>query len=248
MTGKSSDSLSWATENKTLENVINRCSACHSSSSVLQHLYPSLHMIKALVLLEMCQAIKPVSASLAVSVTFACEKQEMTAEHNILQKDDDWACLMVFFGTAQRLLWAFRIAACRVQCRMQVIKFALLILKSCRIIWPGTRMAFPESELWEVMITLLILIFLWCTKRGSKVICTAPVPCHMLIWLLCKNKKLVIYTSTSGLSWVCYLLLRCWHGLTVDELWWHTLYSRMWHRPEKYLFRCCCFLIILIAS
>lgn len=42
-------------------------------------------MIKALVLLEMCQAIKPISASLAVSITSTCEKQEMTTESNILK-------------------------------------------------------------------------------------------------------------------------------------------------------------------
>lgn len=38
----------------------------------------------------------------------------------------------------------------------------------------------------------------------------------MVIGLLCSSNELVIYTSTSGSSWVCYLLLRCWHSLIAE--------------------------------
>lgn len=86
-------------------------------------------MIKVLFLLEMCQAIKTISASLAVSVTFTCEKQEMTAEYSILQRIMiGLACL--YFGIAQRLLSGFRVAVCKVQYRMQVNKLSLLMLQS----------------------------------------------------------------------------------------------------------------------
>jgi len=95
-------------------------------------------MIKGFFLLEMCQAIKTVSTSLAVSVTFTHEKQEMTAEQSILQRIMiGLACL--HFGIAQSLLSGFRVAVCKVRYKMQVIKLALLMLQSQRITCPTVQ-------------------------------------------------------------------------------------------------------------
>lgn len=179
---------------------------------------PFLHMIKGFFLLEMCQAIKTISASLAVSVTFTCEKQEMTAEHSILQRIMiGLACL--YFGIAQRLLSGFRVAVCKVQYKMHVCKLALLMLQSQRITCPTVQKHLclrADCKKWSSY--SWFWSFLSDVPRDGKVICSAKVPCHMLIWLLCNNNKLVIHTSTSGLSWVCYLWwCRCWYGLTAER-------------------------------
>lgn len=193
----------------------------------------------------MCQAIKTISASLAVSVTFTCEKQEMTSEHSILQRImSGLACL--YFGIAWRLLSGFRAAVCKVQYKTQAWKLALLTSQIQRI-WLEKGLCLRE----DCKKQLSYPWFLPDVPRGGKVICSTKVPCHMLIWFLYSDKKNGhSYQHTwlvLGVLFVVFQMLTWSDSRKVDILSWHAVYCRTWHSPKKYPSRYHCFWLSQIA-